>query len=172
MGEEKFDGVGAFFPEPFRPNAVKEESEGRDRRPGPPGASSDSEARYEARPNGSPTPISLPPQDASLAIDGPQPDQEAAAPGVGGVPSPGHDQATGDRQGDRRAAHAGQSHPSLMAEDYEGNSIPPPFTISIEPLPPPSDWAFKRAEARTLVVRFLARQAVATRNSMPLRKAA
>ena len=50
MGEmNNFQASEADFHEPFPPDAVKEGSSGRDRRPGPPGASPQEEARDEAQ---------------------------------------------------------------------------------------------------------------------------
>jgi hypothetical protein len=79
-------------------------------------------------------------------------------------------------QGDSLAQDRRPGPPGASPEEearHESSPTPRPgFLVSIEPAPLPEDWPVRRAEARTLVVRFLARQASAARNSMPLRKAA
>lgn len=47
-----------------------------------------------------------------------------------------------------------------------------PFTLEFAALPLPPDWKTRASEARRLIVRCLARQALARRESMPIRKAA
>lgn len=76
----------------------------------------------------------------------------------------------GGRGRERRPGPPGAS-PQEEAP-HEPSSKQAGFLVSIEPAPLPGDWSIRQAEARMLAVRFLARQALATRNSTPLRKAA
>jgi hypothetical protein len=71
---------------------------------------------------------------------------------------------------DRRPGPPGASPEEVAPHEASANHAG--FLVSIESAPLPEDWPVRRAEARTLVVRFLARQASVARNSMPLRKAA
>ena len=61
---EKFARVDALFREPSPPDAVEGSSDGLHRRLAPAGASSDSEARYEAPPPQASPPLPAPPASA------------------------------------------------------------------------------------------------------------
>jgi len=171
MGEERFDRAGAVFREPSGPHAVEEGSDGLHQRPATAGASSDSEARYEAPTNGSPTPLPVRPENAPSAIDGADADDGASAPRVGGVPSPDHGPGAEDRQGEGRSADADRPAPPLTADDERADSLPLYPSLSSElrdayvafPAagPPASQAAARRAEARGTLVRLLVRYTLA-----------
>lgn len=110
MGETKeFRGGEAEFHEPSRPWTVIERGRGRDRRPGPPGASPGKEARHDAH---------LSPHQADLPVRPENPPgldrraegTSASAPSsVPVLPPQGHDEAQGDRPKERRSANAGSA---------------------------------------------------------------
>jgi hypothetical protein len=153
--------------EPLGLKPVEVDSDGLHRRPAQAGASSDSEARHEAPPSGAPTDLPVRPENCPLAIDGADADEGAAAPGVGGFPSPGHDQATEDRQGEGRPVDAGAAPPFLTAENPNADPFLTYPSLSSElrdayiafPAagPPASQAAARRADARGTLVRLLVR---------------
>lgn len=78
------------------------EGSGRDRRPEPPAASPEEEARHEASPQHPPAPLSVSPESA-----GPSDRQQTdATAGFRIVPPPGHVETQGDHPAERRAADA------------------------------------------------------------------
>lgn len=93
--------------EPSLPAAVRGGSDGLHRRPAQAGASTDSEARYEAPPNGTPNHLRPCPENASVVGNGAHAGEAAPAARFGGVPSPSHDKAPEDHQGERRSVDAG-----------------------------------------------------------------
>ena len=167
MGKEEFDRADAVFRELSKAEAVEVESDGLHRRPASAGASTNSEASYEAPPNGAPTHLPVCPQDASPAIDGADADEGVSAPCVGGVPSPDHVPEPENRQGEGRPADADRPHPSLTGEDPHADSLPlcPSLsselrdTYAVYPAagPPASQAAARRADARGTLVRLLVR---------------
>lgn len=81
------------------------EGSGRDRRPGPPAASPEEEARHEASPQHPPTPLSVSPESA-----GPSDRQHTdATAGFRIVPPPGHDETQGDHPAGGRPVDAGRA---------------------------------------------------------------
>lgn len=106
MGETDFGGGVGDFREPSGPGAVNESSDGLHRRTASAGASSDSEARHEARPIRPPPPLPLHPENAPVTIDRVKGDDRSPAPSVSRISSPGEDQAPGDRPGQRGPADA------------------------------------------------------------------
>ncbi len=176
-------GSEVDFREPLEPRSVSIGSGGRDRRPAPAGASSDSEARYEAHPNGVPTPLPVRPENAPAPGGGAQPGPEASAPGVGGVPASGDDPSPEDRQDAGRPADAGGTAPDLTAENEGADSFPlyPSLAGDLRDAylafpaagPPASQAAARRAEARGTLVRLLVRYALARgEDAQEVRKAA
>ncbi len=146
MGEKQND-----FREPPRLQAVKENSDGLHRRPAPAGASSDSEARHEARPQRTP---------ASLPVHS----QIPPAPRVGGV-SPSSDvPSPEDHPIERRPAA-----PGLAASPLK--EVPDGFAFVPLVRPPAPEAALRHAEARATLVRLLVRRVLAA-ESRPARKAA
>ncbi len=171
MGEARIDRADAVFRELSGSDAVEVGSGGLHRRPASAGASSNSEARYEAPPNGAPTPLPVRAQDASPAIDGAVADEGASAPCVGGVPSPDHDPVPKNRQGEERPADVDCPHPSLTPEAQSADPFPTYPSLSDElrdayiafPAagPPASQAAARRADARGTLVRLLVRYTLA-----------
>ena len=110
MGNEATFRQGeADFREPSLPSAVKGGGSGRDRRPGPPGASPEEEARHEAPPQHLEAHLSVRPEEADRADRGPKEREGPAPSGMLLFPPQGHDQAQAHRQADRRSVDAGRA---------------------------------------------------------------
>jgi hypothetical protein len=182
VGDERIGRADAVFRELSGSDAVEVNSDGLHQRPASAGASS-SEARYEARPNGSPTPLPVRPENAPVPGDGADGDQEATGPRVGGVPSPGDVPAPDDHQGGGRAADAGRPPSALTSEDERADSLPlyPSLASEVRDAytafpaagPPASQAAARRAEARGTLVRLLVRYTLARgADAREVRKAA
>ncbi len=92
--------------EPSPPDAVEEGGSGQDRRPGPPGASPEEEAPYEARLSSHQTDLSVRPEVAPRADHGPEETGRPAPSGILFFPPQGHDEAQGDHQAGGRSVDA------------------------------------------------------------------
>ncbi len=109
----------AEFHEPFPPSSVEGDGSGRDRRSGPPEASTEDEARHEAPPPHSEPSLPVRPQDADRVDRGPETCGAPSLSGIALVPPPGHHETQGDHQASGRPAHAGDAprrHPSRMVD--------------------------------------------------------
>ncbi len=110
MGEtEEIRGEEAEFREHFRPWPVIIGGGSGHRRPGPPGASPEEEARHEAHVPYVQTPLFVRPEDRDRFDQRPREAEVLAPPGVPVVPPQGHDPVPDDRPAERRPAHAGRA---------------------------------------------------------------
>jgi hypothetical protein len=163
------------FHEPSPAWTVIEGGSGRDRRPGPLGASCENEARYEAP---LPANLSLVPVRPQSPLGPPESGEAAAAPRLRRVPPPKHDQAEAGRPPERRSADAGLAPPCLKAKNQDhvesfAKEAQDGYAVLSRVGPPASEAAARRVEARKMLARLLVRYAVGRGvGSPPARKAA
>lgn len=164
------------FHEPSPAWTVIEGGSGRDRRPGPAGASSENEARYEAP---LPANLSLVPVRPQSPPGPPENGEAPAAPRLRRIPPPGHDHAKAGRPPERRSADAGLAPACLKSKNQDRHAewvarkAHDGYAVLSLVGPPASEAAARRVEARKMLARLLVRYAVGRGvGSPPARKAA
>ena len=125
MGKTKDFARGkAEFLEPSPPESVIMRGEVEHRRPGPPGASPEEEARHGANLRPVPAHLAVRPEDPARVDRGSQEPGAMAPPGIPVVPPEVHDRVPDDRQSDGRAVEAcGASRERKRAKRREKRRI-------------------------------------------------
>jgi hypothetical protein len=117
MGETKDFARGkAEFLEPSPPESAIMGGEVEHRRPGPPGASPEEEARHEANLRPVPAPLAVCPEDLGRVDRGSHEPGAMAPPGIPVVPQEVRDPVPDDRPADGRAVEAAPPSPDASGD--------------------------------------------------------